>query len=54
MEFVITTLVSAFVGYMVNKLEKIEAKIDLIEIDIAVLKSVVPKRKEDNQVVLPD
>lgn len=47
MELIIGVVGSAFIGYLVNKLERLEAKIDTIEADIIVLKIHIPKRKED-------
>lgn len=38
---------SAFIGYIVNKLERMEQKIDAIEIEIVLIKAVVPKRSSD-------
>ena len=45
--------VDAIIGmigaYIIYKLEKIDKRQDVIEVDIAVIKSSIPKRYDDNR-----
>ena len=36
-------------AYIIYKLEKIDKRQDVIEVDIAVIKSSIPKRYDDNR-----
>ena len=48
MEAFFFIIVSGFFGYIYQKLEKLESKIDLLENDVTILKHSAPKRKEDH------
>jgi len=49
METLFFLICSGFFGYIYQKLEKMEAKIDRLEEDILILKATTPKRKEDHE-----
>ncbi len=38
---------SACLGFMLSKVEKIDQKIDSIEIELIIIKQSIPKRKDD-------
>jgi hypothetical protein len=48
MEALFFVLVSGFFGYIYQKLEKMEGKIDKLEEEVTVLKHISPKRREDH------
>ena len=48
METLFFLICSGFFGYIIQKLEKMEAKIDQIEDEVVVLRHSVPKRKDDH------
>jgi ribosome-associated translation inhibitor RaiA len=48
METLFFIICSGFFGYIYQKLEKLEAKIDQIEDEVIVLRHSAPKRKEDH------
>ena len=45
----IEVLASAMGAYIVYKLEKIDKRQDLIEIDLAIIKMNIPKRLDDSK-----
>ena len=48
METLFFIICSGFFGYIYQKLEKLESKIDKLEEDVVVLKHSTPKRKDDH------
>lgn len=48
METLFFVICSGFFGYIYQKLEKLEGKIDRLEDDVVVLKLATPKRREDH------
>jgi hypothetical protein len=48
METLFFIICSGFFGYIYQKLEKLEAKIDRLEDDVLILKQSAPKRKDDH------
>jgi hypothetical protein len=49
METLYFVICSGFFGYIYQKLEKLEAKLDKVEEDVIVLKHISPKRKDDHE-----
>jgi hypothetical protein len=54
MEALFFVICSGFFGYIYQKLEKMEAKIDKLEVDVIVLMHKVPKRKDDHVDFAPE
>lgn len=48
METLFFIICSGFFGYIYQKLEKLEVKIDRLEEEVLVLKHSAPKRKDDH------
>jgi ribosome-associated translation inhibitor RaiA len=48
METLFFIICSGFFGYIYQKLEKLEAKIDHLEEEVTILKQASPKRKDDH------
>lgn len=48
METLFFIICSGFFGYIYQKLEKLEVKIDQIEDEVIVLRHASPKRKDDH------
>jgi len=48
MELILTALPSILLTYLITRLEKVEAKINGLQIDVAVIKVNAPKRRGDS------
>lgn len=48
MEGIILLVLSASVGYLVNRMDKMETKLDRLENELIHISSILPKRKTDN------
>jgi hypothetical protein len=48
MEALFFLVCSGFFGYIYQKLEKLETKLDRMEDDVLILKQTAPKRREDH------
>jgi hypothetical protein len=48
METLFFIICSGFFGYIYQKLEKLEGKIDKLEEEVVVLRHAAPKRREDH------
>lgn len=47
MDAIILSLIGVSIAYFVRKLESLDLKLDLLDKDVAIIKSSMPKRKEE-------